>query len=343
MARPPKGVIPLYLKIVQEIREDIRACRIDPGQRIDSINELQRKHGIARETAKRVLNMLESEGLIVQKAGKGSFVTDLSPLSARWAALVSTPTPANRSLLAALAQEAAQADRTFSVHCSGGDVSEEARLLALLTHERYEGVFLIHPKDPQGVAKFAEKLGRFGTRIAVLATEPIPGLLGVVEAMGAGLGAALSYLGWVRGGMAGLVLGNAWPGERGEDDPLAVALAGSGAASEVLVFNSTSDIDGAMLRERGIASLVCSDGLAAIEVIGRLGEAGLRPHDDYNLVAYGDSAIAQGLEPPLTVVDPKYGEIAAALCMILRGSEETPEPEAATWQVIEPELVIRGT
>ena len=71
--------VPIYKKLFDQYRDDIRSYRLQPGHRVHSITEMQELHGVARETAKRVLNMLAEEGYIIQRRGKGSFVSDLRP------------------------------------------------------------------------------------------------------------------------------------------------------------------------------------------------------------------------------------------------------------------------
>ncbi len=65
---------PLYQKLFILYGEAILTQEFAPGTRIDSITEIMKKHGVSRETAKLVLKKLSAEGLIIQKAGKGSFV-----------------------------------------------------------------------------------------------------------------------------------------------------------------------------------------------------------------------------------------------------------------------------
>ena len=75
---------PIYQRLFNAYRADILSHRLRPGQRIDSISQIQVEHGVARETAKRVLNLLAREGYIVQRRGKGSFVADLRPKERIW-------------------------------------------------------------------------------------------------------------------------------------------------------------------------------------------------------------------------------------------------------------------
>jgi len=72
--------IPVYRRLLDEYKDAIITHQLRSGDKIDSINEIMRRHQVSRETAKLVLKLLAKEGFIVQKAGKGSFVANLSPM-----------------------------------------------------------------------------------------------------------------------------------------------------------------------------------------------------------------------------------------------------------------------
>lgn len=79
---------PLYLQIASYIRERIYAQEWGAIERIPSEHELVRLFGVSRGTVKRGIEVLVDEGLLVQRRGKGTFVT--RPVVYR---------PAGRSLL----------------------------------------------------------------------------------------------------------------------------------------------------------------------------------------------------------------------------------------------------
>lgn len=67
-----EGFVPIYQRLFERYRDDILSYRLKPGQRVDSINEIQIKHSVSRETAKRVLTLLAKEGYIHQMRGRGT-------------------------------------------------------------------------------------------------------------------------------------------------------------------------------------------------------------------------------------------------------------------------------
>jgi GntR family transcriptional regulator, histidine utilization repressor len=63
-----------YKLIMEAIRADIAAGRLNPGDRIPSENELVAAHGVSRMTANRAVRELQFEGLVRRAAGSGSYV-----------------------------------------------------------------------------------------------------------------------------------------------------------------------------------------------------------------------------------------------------------------------------
>jgi GntR family transcriptional regulator len=69
---------PLQGQIVRQVRAKILAGELDAGADLPSIRKLARENHISVITVQRAYEMLEKEGLIHSRRGKGFFVTDLS-------------------------------------------------------------------------------------------------------------------------------------------------------------------------------------------------------------------------------------------------------------------------
>jgi DNA-binding LacI/PurR family transcriptional regulator len=66
----------LYEKIGEDIRQSIEAGRLNPGDKIPSVNELRQSYGVSHITALRVYKELAEANYVVQKTGKGYFVRE---------------------------------------------------------------------------------------------------------------------------------------------------------------------------------------------------------------------------------------------------------------------------
>ena len=68
------GPMPMYIQIADTIKQDIAQQKMKPGESIGSQRELIEKFGVSQVTVRQALNILEKEGLVVRKQGKGTFV-----------------------------------------------------------------------------------------------------------------------------------------------------------------------------------------------------------------------------------------------------------------------------
>ncbi|MFE2674733.1 GntR family transcriptional regulator [Streptomyces hygroscopicus] len=79
MSLPRDAHTPPYRLVADELRQQIRAGRIKPGERVPSSRDLEAKYDIANMTARSALRVLRDEGLIYSTPGRGNFVVDRLP------------------------------------------------------------------------------------------------------------------------------------------------------------------------------------------------------------------------------------------------------------------------
>ena len=65
-----------YLKVKRHIMDGIKSGQWSAGQQVPSENELVKLCQVSRMTARRALEELDSEGILVRVRGKGSFVAE---------------------------------------------------------------------------------------------------------------------------------------------------------------------------------------------------------------------------------------------------------------------------
>ena len=66
---------PRYHRIAFELREKIRSGVIEPGHRLSNQRQLAREFGVTLMTLRQALDLLEREGLITRRHGRGTYVT----------------------------------------------------------------------------------------------------------------------------------------------------------------------------------------------------------------------------------------------------------------------------
>jgi GntR family transcriptional regulator len=70
---------PLYLKLVQAIKQDIKSGRAPVGALLPSEIELGRHHAVSRHTVREALRYLRTEGLVAPRKGAGTTVVNSGP------------------------------------------------------------------------------------------------------------------------------------------------------------------------------------------------------------------------------------------------------------------------
>lgn len=69
-----------YREIADELREEIDSGRLKPGEKVPGENDLMARYGVEQPTARRALDVLKNEGLVVAKRGSGTFVREFRPI-----------------------------------------------------------------------------------------------------------------------------------------------------------------------------------------------------------------------------------------------------------------------
>lgn len=70
----PRDPTPLYQQVANDIERQIRAGELEPDRAIPSELRIQQEYGVARGTARRVVEELRERGLVYTIPQRGSFV-----------------------------------------------------------------------------------------------------------------------------------------------------------------------------------------------------------------------------------------------------------------------------
>ena len=73
------SVVPPYLQIVQQVRQALRMCVLDVGDKLPTVREVVAATAINPNTVLKAYRDLEREGLIEARAGQGTFVRGRPP------------------------------------------------------------------------------------------------------------------------------------------------------------------------------------------------------------------------------------------------------------------------
>ena len=73
------GDRPLYAQVRERLVERIRSGEWKPGQLIANEFEIAAEFGVSQGTARKAIGDLASEGLVVRRQGRGTFVVEHTP------------------------------------------------------------------------------------------------------------------------------------------------------------------------------------------------------------------------------------------------------------------------
>jgi len=72
----PSSAVPIYCQLVEQIREQIAAGLLRPGQQVPSVRQLAADLAVNQNTVLKVYNELVREGVLTMERGSGTFVCD---------------------------------------------------------------------------------------------------------------------------------------------------------------------------------------------------------------------------------------------------------------------------
>ncbi len=338
--------IPIYQRLFSLYSESILTQRVKPGVRIDSINEIQKKHDVSRETAKRVLKKLSTEGLIIQRAGKGSFVAPLGPRLPVWGVIVPFFSAHVEKLIQSMGSEAEKTGRRIEHYVDYNSWEEETRLVGRMIHERYEAVIVVPTYDESKTAEFYRDLKSGGTLVTLL-DHTMAGsyFTYAIQSYDLGVQRAVRYLRSRTGQALAFVKNDTWAGRNMVQEVMEETFKNcvhEEKGGRPLVIESVAAIGADLLKREKIGGIFCSDDADAVRVIGRLIESGIRLPADVSVISYGNTDLARYFTPGITSIDPHGEEMARRTADMIRGHLAGEDVRFCQY-VIQPDLVVRET
>lgn len=346
MNKGDSGFVPIYKKLFEAYRHAILTQKYAPGKRIDSINEIQKKHQVSRETAKLVLSLLVKEGLIYQKPGKGSFVMPLGPKRPVWGVIVPFVSAYIEELIQDLEREAHRMERQLELFVDHNQWEEEIRLVGTLIRKRYEAVIVVPTFDETKTAEFYRNLASGGTLVSLL-DHTMAGsyFTYAIQSYDLGVERAAKYLLERTQGTLVFLKNSIWTGrnmvQEVMEETFLQCVQETGRPSAI-VLKRVSDLHKEWIKSKNIQGVFCCDDTDAIRMLGRLKEWGIRVPEEVSLISYGNTDLARYFTPKITSIDPHGEEMAAKIAQMIQAYQRGEDIHFCQY-VIQPELVIRET
>lgn len=340
-----KGFVPKYRRLFSYYKDRILNRRLAPGDRVDSINEIQSRHAVSRETAKTVLIMLANEGLIIKKAGMGSFVAPKIKVKKDWALILPQYSAQYNELINILHMLADKKGRKLRHFLDYNNHEEEVRLVGEAVNEGYEAIIIVPTLDESKTAEFYSRLTPRDSFVTLLDHTMSGSFFSyVIQSYDLGVNRGLAYLTENTKGRTGFVRNTVWTGRNILEELMIETFLQSSSfnGTGAMIIDSVENINAAFLQEQGLDGLFCCDDTDAVRMIGRLKESGMEAKKDYRLVSYGNTELARYFTPSITSVNPQYSEMAATSVSIIM--QHINNKSTANLQyVVQPSLIVRDT
>lgn len=339
--------VPIYKQLLEKYKEDIISGRLSPGDRIDSISTIQKKHSVARETAKRVLSLLAKEGYIFQLRGKGSFVADLGPKKKVWGLVFPFYSIQYEDLINELYHRASEVGREVHAFCDYNNCEEEIRIVERMLKERYEAVAVIPTLDESRTWSFySDLLPHYPKLVLLDHTMTSNDFSFVVQSYDLGVARAINYLLSRQSGGVAFIENEVWAGRNMVLELMRWTymelMRTRRPDHEIVILPRANMVNANEFREKNITGIFCCDDTSAIQTIGRLKSQGAAIPGEFHIVSYGNTDLSRFFTPAISSVDPHNAEMAAILTDFLK-DPLSDNPERKLQHVISPELVLRDT
>jgi DNA-binding LacI/PurR family transcriptional regulator len=338
-----QAFVPIYQQLFAQYKNAIITQQHVPGERIDSINEMQKKYDISRETAKSVLKRLAAEGLIIQRAGKGSFVADLGPRQKIWGVIIPFFSAQIDELIMSLRIEANNLNRKIEYFVDYNNWHEEIRLVGSMINERYEAIIVVPTFDESKTAAFYRNLVSGGS-LVMLINHTMAGsyFTYVIQSYDLGVKRAVQFLqSRCSKGMA-FIKNDTWAGRNLVQEVMEETFKSFVESDKSVIINSIHTLTSTFLQERNIQGIFCCDDLDAVRIIGRLLEWNFKIPQDITLISYGNTELARYFSPRITSIDCHYPMMANKTAQIISDHLQGNDVTYCQY-VIQPELIIRET
>jgi DNA-binding LacI/PurR family transcriptional regulator len=342
-----QAFVPIYQRLFDQYKHAIITQQHPPGARIDSINEMQKKYDISRETAKSVLKRLADEGLIIQRAGKGSFVVDLGPRKKIWGVIIPYFSAQIDELITALKYEAKKTKRKMEYYIDYNNWREEIQLVGSMINERYEAIIVVPTFDESKTASFYRHLVSGGS-LVMLINHTMAGsyFTYVIQSYDLGVKRAVQYLQSRCSGVLAFIKNENWAGrnlvQEVMEETFKRFVGETTMPASAIVIDTLHTLSPDLVKKKNIQGIFCCDDLDAVRIIGRLLEWNFQIPGDITLISYGNTELARYFSPKITSIDCHYPFMAATTARIIADHLEGKDVRYSQY-VIQPELIIRET
>jgi len=337
-----QGHIPIYKKLTEYYRKKIITQELKPGNKMDSITRIMSRHKVSRETAKRVLNNLLNEKLVVSQVGRGTFINFQTSIVKTWGMVVPFYTSIIEQLISKVNIEATKTGRKLQYFLHYNNPEEEMRTVGQLIQKGFEAVIIVPNYDESKTGGFYRELSSGNTKI-ILADNTMAGsyFKYAIQSYDLGVKRAVDYMTKEKVGNYLFLSNERWQGKNLVFDLMKqtfeIILDMKFISSKLFVSANINDLSKEFFEQNNIKGVLTIQDSLAIRMIGRLKKWGFNVPKDINLVCYGNTELTEYYSPAISVIDCKYDLMAECIASLINDEGNNGVDQL----VIQPELIIR--
>ncbi|HEY5901632.1 MAG TPA: GntR family transcriptional regulator [Anaerolineales bacterium] len=79
MRLDPRSGLPIYIQIIEQIKQQIADGRLHPGDQLPTVRALAQELRVNFNTVARAYRMLDESGVISTQQGRGTYITERTP------------------------------------------------------------------------------------------------------------------------------------------------------------------------------------------------------------------------------------------------------------------------
>ncbi|MBI9060045.1 MAG: GntR family transcriptional regulator [Labilibaculum sp.] len=340
-----RGHIPIYKKLIEFYRNRIISQEYLPGAKIDSINKIMSRHQVSRETAKRVLQALIAENLVISQPGRGTFINGVTSMVKKWGMVIPFYSTNIEQLISEISKQAQFSGRKLEYFLHYNNPDEEMRSISQLIQKGYEAIIIVPNYDESITGEFYRRLNPGKTKI-VLADNTMAGSYFnyAIQSYDLGVTRAVDYLAeWEEKGNYLLLSSERWQGRNLVFDHMkqTFEMILEMKYPDRKLFHSAdiNDLSVDFFRGNNIRGVLAIQDSLTVRLIGKLKKWGFSIPEEIRLVSYGNTELSELFTPAITVVDCQYEEMANKIGQLINETSNLIGKQI----IIQPKLIVRET
>lgn len=342
------SAVPLYRQLYEHYRERIVRGELAEGARLPSLRQLERRTGLARESIKRAMAELATEGFVNRIQGKGTFVSLQKAERRFWGVVVPFYAEYYNKLLLELGRAAERQGATLEHACDYDDWQRQVELTGDFAWRRAEAIIVVPTRDEPKTLRHFLRLSRHMTVVLFDHTSIASQLPYVIQDYVYGVRLALQAL--VESGARRIdyVRDPLWAGENPifqtmEQAFLQATEAQAGEPGRI--WGSPEALSEAGLEHREFDALFCVNDQVACLATGRLREAGIAVPGQVQVMGYNDSDVGRFFTPQIATINPDLTRMCGLVERIIlrqKAGKAVEEQQYVSIPRLVPRASIRG-